>query len=1462
MFLTSSVTKDDQTNPKQLNFSHKFIANSYPDEKEIEINTKINLSILELNIKKFPTSSLQSPLGLWIGKNTFDNFYENVCNDLSGLDKTDKVTISITPTLSFTIDDTDLVKKIKTLTMAICTIRSQGTKLYPDLNEFAISLGELYQKNEDDIPFANISLNFNLKEDEYYSTNQRLENFQLLNSNDSYIQTLTQQKLGSTDEMDYNADNITNFANTFYLQNQKVKAIEVTVPQDSYFQIGGIYQLNFRESEFTLRDLTALDISKQEDDAQIDKKVIEEYKNIRNQFRSQVTYNNPSATIFIKPVSSHKSLKLTDTYMADIDEFIEVYKRDIELRNRPEAFQSIYEEINKIQSTFGDEKVPTNYDATTVKNKLNEQIEKVQKFYIETNTQILANQLKLTSEDLKSGLINGFYSKTGVPYFIQNSVILPTGEVDNYLSYTTMNVSTNMNMIDFELLSSLLSNELDTYTGLAENIMTIITLFKSMGYSRYRIGGYMLSGYAVGMIGFLSNLKLASITPLVDHLPEYSLKKEKFKIYQNFENTSDEMDIDSFYLSKEFTDELLTTWNHDLKEVYSEFHNDFLPTSISDPKYELFSKVMNFFENNLFKLMSNKNYFEYLNLNQKKEIIEFMKLYSKFDEDEVTFLHPYINSLASSTMGINTGTYFAKHFYNKKTNGYKLLETNKNHYYDFKVSNEQIDINNYFKNEIYETDSKDLNDIKKIIKYYYPKIVFDHLSLSYSSNNILTINNNEEVSNNIYKNLDDPIKINFKFTDDCVDCEKIYKHSQFSNINGKKIYMPVLTKVVDLSKSNSYRNSILTNQEAYKEYSNYMIDQLKEFLVNEQDLIYKITFNPNATVEKIKTPQNLMNLFKFYFSLNRTIFNKDIENSMDKIKNAVYSSDELPFFIKEFTLNTDKVKFESIIGSLAQAQIPFNMNYNVMDFNNIDNYFKENTEQTKINTAFKVIADHIRATTFAIADGVYPSNKDRGYIIRRLIRRSSVYGKKLGIQNTFLYLLVDEVIKVMKDFYPYLIEKREMIIDAIKIEEEKFLKTLSKGLDLLESIIEKDKKVTGYENESCNSKVIFMFKDDKEIKEIKNDTAFVILDKTPFYAEKGGQAADHGTLVINNNVIKVIDTQLGPNNQNIHKVVVSDKLSLNDVVEAQIDSEKRYYTMKNHSGTHLLHSAIREILGNTAMQAGSYNDGKLVLRIVLHLVEHTKREVIYTDIKTATEVHNALAFFADKYDDEVRIVKFGKFSCELCGGTHVENTKDIEDLLITSVESKGSGVFRFSAVTSFKTIGSYLDELFAKLKSEVLSIYEKYLASKSVLVNKELEILFEDIKNTKQITENIDLIKAKISKINEMFKNYFKEAEDLMISKKLELYKNLEVKEINNILYLEKEINDLSIKELKVLCDEYKNKYENIIITLVNLQEKVMVVSVSEKISNENKAIYIFKNNKKYKTKGGGNDTFAQGKIE
>ena len=431
---------------------------------------------------------------------------------------------------------------------------------------------------------------------------------------------------------------------------------------------------------------------------------------------------------------------------------------------------------------------------------------------------------------------------------------------------------------------------------------------------------------------------------------------------------------------------------------------------------------------------------------------------------------------------------------------------------------------------------------------------------------------------------------------------------------------------------------------------------------------------------------------------------------------------------------------------------------------------------------FKIIADHIRTITFAIGDGALPSNMGRGYVIRRLLRRAVVAGKKLGIDKPFLAKMVPTVGKIMQDYYPEVLKNADYISSVIKSEEDRFSATLNGGLNLLNNVIEQAKKdgtneidgrtafklydtygfpieltkeyaadegltvdqkgfeaaMTEQQNRARNArdmdngmgvqtdlwtefkdpseyvgytdltvndaKVIGLAHDGKQADSAQpgDDDVEVIFDKTPFYAEMGGQVADTGDIIDNygNTVGRVVDVQHAPNQQNLHRVELKSPLKKGARYKLVVDRLRHLKIEKNHTATHLLDQALRNVLGGHTQQAGSlveehylrfdFNHFGQVTAKDLAAVEKMVNEQIFkeipvktieTDIDSAKEM-GAIALFSDKYGDKVRVVKIGDYNTEFCGGDHVKNTNELGLFKIVSEGGVGAGIRRIEAVTS------------------------------------------------------------------------------------------------------------------------------------------------------------------------------------
>ncbi|MDP4550396.1 alanine--tRNA ligase [Alkalihalobacillus macyae] len=431
------------------------------------------------------------------------------------------------------------------------------------------------------------------------------------------------------------------------------------------------------------------------------------------------------------------------------------------------------------------------------------------------------------------------------------------------------------------------------------------------------------------------------------------------------------------------------------------------------------------------------------------------------------------------------------------------------------------------------------------------------------------------------------------------------------------------------------------------------------------------------------------------------------------------------------------------------------------------------------DTAFKVVADHIRTVTFAIGDGALPSNEGRGYVLRRLLRRAVRFAKQIGINRPFMYELVPVVGDIMKEFYPEVNEKKEFIQKVIKNEEDRFYETLNEGLAILSDIIKKEKEAgntmisgsdvfrlydtygfpvelteeyaeeegleidrtgfeeemgmqrkrardarqdtgsmqiqggalgdisvasdfVGYEERSIHTEVVAIVKN-KDLTEeaTEGDEVQVILQQTPFYAESGGQVADPGVIRGEDVQLRVTDVQKAPNGQHVHTAVVeSGSIQTGAKVIAEINRTNRSAIVKNHTATHLLHQALKDVLGDHVNQAGSlvgserlrfdFSHFGQISSSELEEIEKRVNDQIWANIPVNTMVKpieeakamGAMALFGEKYGDTVRVVRVGDYSLELCGGTHVQNTAEIGLFKVLSESGIGAGTRRIEAVTS------------------------------------------------------------------------------------------------------------------------------------------------------------------------------------
>ena len=544
---------------------------------------------------------------------------------------------------------------------------------------------------------------------------------------------------------------------------------------------------------------------------------------------------------------------------------------------------------------------------------------------------------------------------------------------------------------------------------------------------------------------------------------------------------------------------------------------------------------------------------------------------------------------------------------------------------------------------------------------------------------------------------------------------------------------------------------------------------------------------------------------------------------------------------------------------------------------------KYGIDSTK-DVSFKVISDHIRAIAFAIGDGALPSNEGRGYVLRRLLRRAVMHGRKLSIDSVFLFKLVAIVADNMKDFYPEVEEKSDFIVKIIKKEEERFQETIHDGLLLLNEVIDEakekgnnkldgknvfklydtygfpyelteeyaeeaglsidkagyEKEMTaqreraraarsdeqsmaeqnellmdfdansvfaGYTNDRIPGEIIAIVGENGFLDTVEPGTSVqLVFNQTPFYAEKGGQVADKGAIYNREGekIAEVTDVQSAPAGQALHQVTVLQTLQLNEPYLLAIQSGERELIRKNHTATHLLHQALKDVLGEHVAQAGSLVSDQLLRFDFTHFSQITEDELkkieeivndkIWSGLPVNTIVTSldeakksgAVALFGEKYGESVRIVDIGSYSKELCGGTHVFNTNEIGMFKITSESGIGAGIRRIVAKTS-KGAFEFMEEQEELLKQ--VSLLLKAQQPKDV--PSKVEQLTAQLKESQKENE---ALQSKLS--NSLSDEVFKQ-----------------VKESNGYSFIASEVNLKNMNQLRQLADQWKQKdYSDILV--------------------------------------------------
>ena len=529
--------------------------------------------------------------------------------------------------------------------------------------------------------------------------------------------------------------------------------------------------------------------------------------------------------------------------------------------------------------------------------------------------------------------------------------------------------------------------------------------------------------------------------------------------------------------------------------------------------------------------------------------------------------------------------------------------------------------------------------------------------------------------------------------------------------------------------------------------------------------------------------------------------------------------------------------------------------------------------------SFRVISDHIRSTTFLLAQGVNFDKEGRGYVLRRILRRAVRHGYLLGIKEPFMYKLVDKVVELMGEHYEYLKEKKEYVKELIKIEEERFLATISAGLDLFNEELKKTKDIfsgevafklydtygfpldltadmlrekglsvdeakfdelmseqkarakaswkgsgdaikesgdfkalleefgenefIGYENLKSSSKVLALLNSEfKRVNELKNgEIGYVMLDSTPFYAQSGGQCGDTGLLGGN----KILDTKkyFG---LNLSTIEAKNSIKIGDILPCEV-SLNRLEIRRHHSATHLLHAALRAILGSHISQAGSsveadklrfdFTHPKPISKDELDKIEKFVNDQIAIGAKAKIEIMDiesaknsgAIALFGEKYGDQVRVLTLG-CSKELCGGTHVENLNEIGSFFIIRESGVSAGVRRIEAVCSRAAL-NYANELRSELEEIKIALKGANPINAITKLKDEIKSLQNEIKNANSSVE-------------------------------------LSPTTINNVSVVIGEFNG----DIKAKIDEIKNKFDSVVVFLASKKDGKVSIGAGSKNCN------------------------------
>lgn len=603
---------------------------------------------------------------------------------------------------------------------------------------------------------------------------------------------------------------------------------------------------------------------------------------------------------------------------------------------------------------------------------------------------------------------------------------------------------------------------------------------------------------------------------------------------------------------------------------------------------------------------------------------------------------------------------------------------------------------------------------------------------------------------------------------------------------------------------------------------------------------------------------------------------------------------------------------------------------------------------------FKVIADHIRAITLALSDGAIFENTGRGYVLRRLLRRSVRMGKKLGLTEPFMYKLVDTVVAIMGESYKELNDTQALVKTLILQEEELFHKTLFAGERKLMQLIEEstDKTISGHDafrlydtygfpfeltleyleevgfttsreefdkymqearklakdnrkteasmniqNEELlaftkeseflydtyeieNAKVIGLIQEDGKFTEKLENNGYVILDKTCFYAESGGQVSDTGAMKNDSFKVKVVDVKKAPNGQHLHKVeLLEGIIKLNDTCIIKIHDERRKKIARNHSSVHIIQKVLQNILSKNIHQAGSYVDENRLRFDFTYTGKISDNDIIAIEEKVNDIVHKnlssfiqempledakrigAMALFSEKYKDVVRVVTIGE-SIELCGGTHIKNTKEIENIAILKIESKGSNVYRLEAATNemipvliSEVVAHYVDEV-KKLLVKAHNIIEN-AKNEGINLTFDIDLDQEGLNSYKAVLYNKNQLEYVQTEVRELEKKY-KEEKTKQKTSDLSYYLDKK-EERNGINCIITTVENEEVSELKEIMDQLFVKIQKGFIFIANVKGETINFLCKSNIDTLNAGLLVKRASQMSNGNGGGSATFAQG---